>query len=661
MHRLFAPLGRFLLALVALTTFATLSSCSESDDRPLVVVKSPVAPGTSAASVGHVDVKVTLPSGQVVTQSFTAEEAAKGDLGVYLPGGTSGTVTVVVFVYDTNGTVIATSPGVSIAVSPGKVQTTPVWTSSGSDASVDSEPLGPDGPVVGVDAGIDGPRVGDVLVPGEVGIDFGVGAPDAPADLPVSDAPLLPDGPVLSETNPAVDVAVDAEPAQPDLAVDTTPASPVWYPAENAQKDPLNSDNYPVVAVDRNSQDAYIAWYDDAGVKVKRFNYKTQTWEATKIIDNRGSCIRVFVGVDGRGNVIATWNKSSNSDTDETLYGIWSSSSADGVAWSPPYHVATGNTWTHELDVAANGTARVVYSMRTTTNVDPLFSAYYDGTTWTNNPTPIHDPQDPNGFNTRMVLNDSGDGFVLFDMDDSAHYTSVGAAVLTGKLGVSTPVVLDDTTTTSVSYRDIAINKKGTIVAVWGEYASSSTTLKFKTYSPANGWATSSSTIGSINSAGSLVAVLDESDMLTLAWRQPLSSGKYNTLSLRGKVNGAWGEVTPLETDNTAGPLSQENSAPQLAVDGSGNVIVVWRKEINGPDSERTSSSQPTKTYAIYGSAYRDGAWQKPVSIFQKDGVVALAPSLAVSDKGFGVVAFDNWSTTSKDPDLNNVMAAFYR
>jgi hypothetical protein len=657
MHRLFAPLGRFLLALVALTTFATLPSCSESDNRPLVVVKDPVPPGTSSASVGRVDVKVTTPSGPVV-QSFTAEEAAKGNLGIYLPGGTTGAVTVVVVVYDKDGNVLVASPVVSIEVSPGKVQTTAVWT-SGSDASVDAEQLGPDGPVVGIDAGIDGPRGGDVLAPGEVGIDLGV--PDARADLLVPDAPLPPDGPLSAETAPPVDVAVDVEPVQPDLAIDTTPAIPVWYPAENIQKDPLNSANYPEVAVDRNSQDAYVAWYDDAGVKVRRFNYKTQAWEATKIIDNRGSCVKVHVGVDAKGNVIATWNKSSSSDKDQTLYGIWSSSSTDGVAWSPPYHVVTGNTWTHELAVAANGTARVVYSMRTTTNVDPLFGAYFDGNTWTNNTTPIYDPNDPNGFDERLVVNDSGDGFVIFKKYDSASYASIAAATLTGKTGASTPMLIDDITTVGIWDRDIALNKKGTIVVVWGEYSSSSTALKLKTYNSTNGWSTSATTIGSIGYAGSLVAVLDESDMLTLAWQQALSNGTYNTLSLRGKVNGAWGDVTPLETDNTAGDLTQEESLPRLALDGSGNVLAAWRKEINGPDSEIYSLSQPTKTYAIYGCAYRNGAWQKPVSLFQRDGVVALRPSLAVSDKGFGIVAFDNWSTTSKDTDLNNVIAAFYR
>ena len=654
MHRLFAPLGRFLLALVALTTFATLSSCSESDNRPLVVVRDPVAPGMSPASVGHVDVNVTTPSGQVVVQSFTSEEAAKGNLGIYLPGGTTGTVTVVVIIYDPNGNVIATSSAVTLTVSPGKVQTTSVWPSSG-DASVDSEQLGPDGPVVGIDAAIDGLRTSDVLVQGEVGIDFGVGAPDAPADEPAHDAPLSLDGPLPVDTN----VAVDAEPAQPDLGIDTTPAIPVWHTAENVEKDQLNKSYYPVVAVDRNSQDVYVGWQEDSTLKVKRFNYKTQSWEATKTLESRSTGDALALGVDGKGNVIAVWCRNSHTDSDETLYGVWSSTSADGVAWSPPYHINTGNTWTVKLAVAPNGTARVVYSMRTTTNVDPLFSAYYDGVGWTNNATPIYDPQNPYGFDARLVVNESGDGYVLFEMSDSGGNTSVGAAVLTGKTGVSPPVVLDEATTTGVYYRDIVLNKKGTVVAVWGETGSASTTLKSKTYNPTNGWASSASTIASISSAYSLVAALDESDTMTLAWQQLLAAGHYNTLSLRGKVNGAWGDITPLETDNTAGNNTKEDSAPQLAVDGSGNVLVVWRKEINGPDSDNNSAN--TKTYAIYGSAFRGGEWQAPVAIYQKDGVVGMWPSLAVSDKGLGVVTFYAWSNTSTDSDLYNTLVGFYR
>ncbi len=658
MHRLVAPLGRFLLALAALTTFASLSSCSESDDRPLVLVQSPVAPGTSPASVGRVDVKVTLPNGQVVVQSFTGEEAAKGNLGIYLPGGTSGSVAVEVVVYDTAGNPIATSPAVSVTVSPGKAQPTSVW-SSGGDASVDSNVSEPDGPVAGLDAGIDGPHGADVLLPGEVGIDVGATGADARADVLLPDAPLGSDAPVSPDVVLPVDLTVDLEPASPDVGTDTATAIPVWRQAENVEKDQLSKSSYPVVAVDRSSQDVYVAWEEPATLKVKRFNYETQSWEATKTLEGRGTGSGLSLGVDGKGNVIAVWSRSSNTDSDETVYGVWSSTSADGVSWSPPYHINTGNTWAVNLAVAPNGTARVVYSMRTTTNVDPLYSAYYDGVGWTNNPTPIHDPQNPYGFNPRLVVDASGDGYLLFDMDDSEGYTSVGAAILTGKTGVSTPVILDGLTTAGVYYRDIVLNKKGTVVAVWGEYGNSNTTLKSKTYNPTNGWATSASTIGAVESAYSLVAALDESDNMTLAWQQRLASGRYNTLSLRGKVNGAWGEITPLETDNTAGDLTKEDSAPQLAVDGSGNVLVVWRKEIDGPDSD--NSSNATRTYAIYGSAFRNGEWQTPVSIYQKTSVVSMWPSLAVSDQGFGAVAFFAWSNTSTDPDLNNTMVGFYR
>jgi len=199
MHRrLYAPLGRLLLALVALTTVAALSACSESDNRPLVVVHDPVTPVTSPANVGRVDVKVTTPNGDV-THSFTAEEVAKGDLGVYLPAGTTGTVTVVVIIYGKDGAIIATSPQVAVTVAPGKVQTTSVWQSTGDrDAST---PIGPDGPLSGLDAGIDSPRTGDAVI-GEVGVDIGGGVvvSDGSVDAIVSDVPLSPDGPLPVDT-----------------------------------------------------------------------------------------------------------------------------------------------------------------------------------------------------------------------------------------------------------------------------------------------------------------------------------------------------------------------------------------------------------------------------------------------------------------------------
>jgi hypothetical protein len=182
--------------------------------------------------------------------------------------------------------------------------------------------------------------------------------------------------------------------------------------------------------------------------------------------------------------------------------------------------------------------------------------------------------------------------------------------------------------------------------------------IKSKTYTTANGWAAAATTIANLTSAYSITAVLDETDTMTLTWQQRLTNGSYNTMAMRGKVDGAWGDAVPLETDNTAGNMTSEDPMTQMAVDASGNVLVVWRKEIDGPD---TSPSSNDKTYGMCASAYRDGAWLPQLQLFQKKGANATYPSLSISDKGLAATSFYAWSLTLNDPDLYNALVAFYR
>ena len=659
--RRFAPLGQFLLALIAVAGMAALSACSESDNRPLLVVQNPTATPAAAGNVGRVDVKVTTKEGTPVTKSFTPAQAASGSLGVYLPSGTSGLVLVVVTIYGTDGTVLAISPAVQVSVTPGRVTTTEVWSTVLADAGVplDTEPAALDATA---DATLDATPPGlDVQTFPDGGTQ-----PETGADKPIVvmlDASELadvagPDAPPSLDT--ASDAAIDLSPTIPDALpdatpVDTTPTLPVWHAAENIEKDQINKSFYPEVAVDPINEHVYVAWVESTGTKVKRWNRTTETWEASKTLDSRGVIDTVHLGVDGKGNVIATWVQASGySGSDPTIYGLWASSSADGVSWSPPYQITTGQVWDFQLAVARSGTARVVYSKRTTTNVDPLFHAYFDGLTWTDNATPIYDPQDSHDYSIRLLVTASGDGFVLFK---KTSYEGMAISMLTGKTGASAPVILDNNTTNSIYESALVMNKKGTVVAVWSEGTGSGETLRSNTYTASSGCATTPTTIATVASASELVAVIDESDIMTLAWHQPITTGYYNTVTMRGKVDGAWGDLTPLETDSTAGGSGtiDESAPPQLAIDGSGTVLAVWRKEIDG------KPQKPGTTFGLYASAYRGGAWLPPVQLMQRTGIATYYPSLSVSDNGLGAAAFYMWSDTVTDVDLYNTMVAFFR
>jgi WD40 repeat protein len=133
---------RMLVGVVFATVLGLLPACGSSDKKgPLVQV---AAPTTGYPTASTVRVKVTPDSGQPIEKDFTAAEASTANLGVFLPSGTTGNVTITVTVLDANNTIIAQG-------------TTPVFSLSGDLSKPIQVVLSPVTPITpDVDGGSDG-------------------------------------------------------------------------------------------------------------------------------------------------------------------------------------------------------------------------------------------------------------------------------------------------------------------------------------------------------------------------------------------------------------------------------------------------------------------------------------------------------------------------
>jgi len=208
-----------------------------------------------------------------------------------------------------------------------------------------------------------------------------------------------------------------------------------------------------------------------------------------------------------------------------------------------------------------------------------------------------------------------------------------------------------------VDQRRATMNRKGEGVVVWSEYVDTvSYNMKMyaRAYNPQTGWGPQSPTLVSAGEIYGVNAVLDDSGTITIAWQQPTSSGKLNTVAMSGSLTGAWSDVAVLETNNDTGNLITEFSHPQLALDASGNVLVAWRKEQKTTD---------TTTFGAYASRYADGAWLPEFQLLQRTGYNVLTIGLSVADSGLGAAGFVFVSSTGStaDSDAYNTMVSFYR
>jgi hypothetical protein len=192
-------------------------------------------------------------------------------------------------------------------------------------------------------------------------------------------------------------------------------------------------------------------------------------------------------------------------------------------------------------------------------------------------------------------------------------------------------------------------------MVVWGQWANgANTSLLGRTYSAGMGWSNILPPITASPTVASTGIALDEQGDATLVWQQHLQAGD-NLVGRHGSPTGTWGDVTPIETDNVAGRLDliTEYAYPSLAIDGNGNVLAVWRKDL---------STSTATTFGAYGTRYAGGSWLPQAKLGQKTGLDITGLSVAVADSGFGAAAFVYQSQdASTDPDVDNVMVAFFR
>jgi hypothetical protein len=633
-------------------------ACSSKDDRSLVVLDLQVAAEAAIPATLHISASQSAEV-RSLDVAWTKPSSRTLQIGVYIPSGISGRVSITVKGYDDQHNLIAEGKldkadlTVGGSVGPLTVVLSPSRAPV-ADGGIDALPVEAGQPVV-PDSGVpaDGASVVDSGVSDAKTVDTTIGDLVVPTDA--KDAPVA-DGvpPELSDSGvaqPEVTVAVDVSPESIGATADGGDGSPsidaghtpAWEPAQNIQNDPSQPTYDFALAVDPIKEHVYVAWNESTTVNVKRWNRATATWEKPVTVENRGDPVTPAMGVDASGNVLLVWGQNTGVASQD---GVWVVRSTDGMTWSPPVRISADKAFDVRLAVARNGTAHAVYNKQS--NGWPLYTAYYDGTGWTENPTTIYENEYSNSTDARIVLRDTGDGLLLFSKG-----WGIAASVLTGQ-SFSAPLLLDPNVDTASAYDEsIAMNRKGQGMVLWTESTSSNTVLLGRTYDPSVGWSNVLPTIVTSYSVAATAVALDEQNKATILWQQNKPSGD-NMMGWHGTPTGPWNGATALETDNIAGALGNvtEYGTPSVAIDGNGDVLAVWRKEV----------STVTTTFGAYATRYANGAWLPQAKLGQKDGLDISQLTLSVADSGFGAAAFLYTSAkTTSDPDAYNVMVSFFR
>ncbi len=576
-----------------------LAGCGGSGARALIPVD--IAPG-SVAGLRTVDVSVAEVVGnterEVRRQRFdwTAAAGTPLQVGVYLPDGYSGSVSVGARGYNAAGVAIASASRITLTVGEGErallVQLLLAPEVPGGDGG--SGDAGGDRP----DAGADGPGGSD-------------GAP--PTDGPV------PDG------------------GSPDLPVDSPGDAPVvenrtWTPGADIEQDPLAGSYTPDVAIDGRGN-VIVAWREGVGVKLRRQDGATRAWGAVQTIESRGTTDAVQVAMSAGGRAVIVWYMRT-SEVDPGLQGLWARHSADaGATWSEPVLVHAGPVY-HELAlaVAADGAARVAWQ-ESSENINSLWSAHLNPATTTfSDVAEVKPGSDADERYPRVAMSEGGAGLLAWVQDDDDGEDSIWAAELTaGAVGTPAPL---DSYGDAAGEVDVAIAADGSRgMAVWQQRGDNTADLYYNAWTPASGsgWRGPQRVL-TADWVSAPAVVIDATGQATVAFTQPIVGYRWNVVHTRYHPQTGWTGAQALETSNQASGLTTEDPIPRLGLDAAGNVHAVWRRKV--------SATADTASVIVRRYSVAAVGWQAEVVLGTVDGLQAYHPEVAVAAEGRAAATF---------------------
>ncbi len=254
-------------------------------------------------------------------------------------------------------------------------------------------------------------------------------------------------------------------------------------------------------------------------------------WGAEGVIetDAVGDCAAPRIAVDGGGNAIAIWPRAVDAGGFNYVHSVWANRYVAGTGW---------------------GTAGPVSG-------SPINDA---------NPVP------------QVTFDPSGNAIAVWEQFNVSGFGEIWSAYLGAGGSWGAPALVE--TEGSLSARDpqVAFDRLGNAIAVWKQSDGLRDNVKSSRFTTAGGWGPA--VLIETNDAGSVFEpniVIDANGTATAVWSHRNVAGfTFDIWATRFTSGTGWG--APLKINRAGEPAR----TPQLGVDASGQVIVVWT-QTSGP------------------------------------------------------------------------------
>lgn len=353
-----------------------------------------------------------------------------------------------------------------------------------------------------------------------------------------------------------------------------------------------------------NNGHAFAIWLQSDGtntsVYVNRADDVNGLAGAVPIENDNNTATEPSMAFDSAGNGIAVWMYKATGGTAPFLWSVKANFyDASTGTWGTAFDLESDNTYSvlyPQAVFAPNGDAMVIWEHSDIPYVSGFVSGeigrieavYYDvsqpqGSRWSA-PMPVSNNDTRAASWPKIGFDGNGDAIAIWchDETDPGLYQDVGnvwnlwsnrfTAGTPGSWG--TPELIETNTGPNINHNKIAVSSNGDAIAVWRQNDTTTFTddVWYNHYVSGSGWGTADVLDTSSLSTSSPSVAIDDTGNAMVVWEQLGSGGGKHIWGRYFNVSSGWQGASIAETATT----NTFSGSPQVALAGNGIAFVVW-------------------------------------------------------------------------------------
>lgn len=298
--------------------------------------------------------------------------------------------------------------------------------------------------------------------------------------------------------------------------------------------------------------------------------YFDLSWGAAQLIetDNTGAAWAPQPVIDSNGNVTVVWQQS-----DGTRDNIWANRYTVGTGWGTAQLIETDNAGAaggRQAVIDPNGNVTVAWSQSDGTRSNIWANRYIAGTGW-GTAQLIETDNAGDAISPQLAVDINGNVTVVWRQSDGTR-DNMWSNRYTPGTGWGTAVLIETDNEGGAYSPAMAVDSSGNVTVVWNQFDGTRNNNWANRYTVGTGWGTATLIETDSGFAYSPQLVVDSSGNVTVVWVH-YDGTRMNIWANRYTTGTGWSGVQLIESSN----FSADTPAKPV-VDSSGNVTVVWRQ-----------------------------------------------------------------------------------